>query len=496
MRTKLIFILFALLLLAVTACSEPDADGSASTAESRITEETGDVSVTDETAAVELEPDLPEMDFAGAAVNFLVRGEEANPTNFSHEIYAEAEIGDPINDAVFIRNKYVEELYNVVITETSTDDSIDYVTKSSLSGDGAYDVVMVRPNRVINLAQGGYLQNLKEVPYINLSQPWWDKNAVESLSILDKLYFVTGDINIMDNNAVWITMFNKNLFDNLGVEYPYALVESGEWTLDKLIEYALIGGADLNGDGAYDEFDQYGLIFACENTFPLVTASGFKLTEMSKNGVTLNPDIDGIHSVLDKVVSIVSEKSVTLLCEDYTSKYSNAWSEVMRASFRDGRGMLYVSGILSATFLRDMDNEFGIIPMPKYDSAQRNYYAWTNLNNASTLAIPVGVKNTEMSGFISEALAAKSMYTLTPAYYETTLSDKVSRDEDSIKMLDIILDSVVFDFGNIYDVGGVNSIFGNITKTGQNNFASAYASIEVKAQARIDELLELYKSIN
>ena len=493
MKTKIIFLLSALLILAVTACSsEPAAENN-----DTVSTETENVEaeVTETTAPAELLPNLPEMDFGGAAVNFLVRGEQAHPTNFSHEIFAEAEIGEPINDAVFIRNKFVEELYNVVITETSTDDSIDFITQSVMSGDGAYDVVMVRPNRVITLAQGGYLQNLKEVPYIDLSQPWWDKNAVESLAIMDKLYFVTGDINIMDNNAIWITMFNKNLFDNLGVEYPYELVNSGEWTLDKLIEYALLGGADLNGDGIYDEFDRYGLIFACENTFPLVTASGFRLTEMTKDSVTLNPDIDGIHSVLDKIVSIVSNKAVTLLCEDYTSKYSNAWSEVMRAGFRDGRGMLYVSGILSATFLRDMDNEFGIIPMPKYDASQKDYFAWTNLNNASTLAIPKGVKNTEMSGLISEALAAKSMYTLTPAYYETTLSDKVSRDEDSVKMLDIILDSVVFDFGNIYDVGGINGIFNNITKTGQNNFASAYAALEVKAQTRIDELLDLYKSI-
>jgi len=489
MRKKISLIISVLMLIAVfTASCAGDTGGDpVSTTAGDTTESTA--------RSAETEPAMPEMDFRGATMNFLVRGEQAQPTNFSHEIYAESEIGEPINDAVFRRNKYIEELYNVVITELSTDDTVENVTKSVMSGDSEFDAVMIRPNRVITLAQGGYLSNLKDVPYIDLSQPWWDRNAVENLSVLDKLYFVTGDINIMDNNAIWITMFNKNIFDNLNVDYPYDLVNSGDWTLDQLIEYAILGGSDLNGDGIYDEFDQYGLIFACENTFPLVTAAGYKLTETTKDDIKMSVNVDGIHSVLDKIVGIVNNKSVTLLCEDYTSKYSNAWSEVMRFSFREGRGMLYITGILSATFLRDMNDEFGIIPLPKYNSEQTEYHSWMNQNNSSTFAIPTGVKDLDMSGFISEALAAKSADTLTPAYYETTLSDKVSRDEDSIKMLDIILDSVVFDFGNIYDVGGINNVFTAITKSGENNFASSYSAVEIKADTVIDELLEIYKTI-
>lgn len=495
---KIVLILIAAIILSVSVISCSDNNTGSDNTTSANKNDTNDNNIeTNESETTELQPDLPDTDFGGETINFLVRGEQVQPTNFSHEIYAEMENGEPINDAVYRRNKYVEELYNVVITETNTDDSVENVTKSVMSGDGEYDIAMVRPNRVITLAQGGYLTNLKEVPYIDLSQPWWDQNAVRSLAILDKLYFVTGDINIMDNNAIWITMFNKNMFDNLSLDYPYALVENGEWTLDKLIEYAMLGGNDLNGDGLYDEFDQYGLIYACENTFPLVTASGHKLTDTSKKDtITMDLNIDGIHSTLDKIVNIVNNKSVTLLCEDYTNKYSNAWSEVMRFSFREGRGMLYITGILSATYLRDMENEFGIIPLPKADVKQTNYYSWMNQNNGSTFAIPTGNDNPEMIGIISEALAAESMYTLTPAYYETTLSDKVSRDEDSVKMLDIILNSVVFDFANIYNAGDINGIFTSITKNGVNNFASAYAAIEIKAQTRIDELIEIYSQID
>lgn len=67
-------------------------------------------------------PDLPDHDWGGENINFLVRGESAEPTNFSHEIYASEENGDVINDAVYRRNRAVQDRFNVVITETAQDD--------------------------------------------------------------------------------------------------------------------------------------------------------------------------------------------------------------------------------------------------------------------------------------------------------------------------------------------------------------------------------------
>ena len=52
-----------------------------------------------------------------------------------------------------------------------------------------------------------------------------------------------------------------------------------------------------------------------------------------------------------------------------------------------------------------------------------------------------------MSGAIIEAMAAKSMYTLTPAYYDVQLKYRDSHDDESGEMLDIIIDSISFEFG-------------------------------------------------
>ena len=41
--------------------------------------------------------------------------------------------------------------------------------------------------------------------------------------------------------------FNKNLFDELGFDYPYELVKDGEWTFDEFAYLAKKGGKDLVG---------------------------------------------------------------------------------------------------------------------------------------------------------------------------------------------------------------------------------------------------------
>lgn len=205
------------------------------------------------------------------------------------------------------------------------------------------------------------------------------------------------------------------------------------------------------------------------------------------------PDLEGIHSALDKVTALISDKSVTLRAEDYQGKgYSNVWSEVMRASFKDGRGLLYITGILSTTYLRDMEDEFGIIPLPKADTAQKEYKTWMNLNNSSMYAIPASSDTLEMTGIISEALAAESAKTLTPAYIDTTLSGKVARDEDSVAMLKIIIGSVNFDFANIFNLGSVNDIFSKCGKTGKNTFMSDYAAKEAAIHTAFEKMSETY----
>jgi hypothetical protein len=72
--------------------------------------------------------------------------------------------------------------------------------------------------------------------------------------------------------------------------------------------------------------------------------------------------------------------------------------------FTEGRLMFISSGLGSAQSYRNMDDEFGILPYPKYDSTDS--YATISDGSSPLLIIPITVKDYERTGAITEALCA------------------------------------------------------------------------------------------
>ena len=111
------------------------------------------------------------------------------------------------------------------------------------------------------------------------------------------------------------------------------------------------------------------------------------------------------------------------------------------------------------TLLRTMETDFGILPPPKFDENQANYYAAVDAWCMSAVSVPITVEDKEKTGLILETLAYESRYTLLPAYYYINLKTKFARDEESREMIDIILTNRLYDLGDIYYWGGFVSFF-------------------------------------
>ena len=56
--------------------------------------------------------------------------------------------------------------------------------------------------------------------------------------------------------------------------------------------------------------------------------------------------------------------------------------------------------------------------------------------------------NPEMASVILEAMACESQNSVIPAYYDVMLKVKLTRDEVSASMLDLIFENRVFDYGD------------------------------------------------
>ena len=152
---------------------------------------------------------------------------------------------------------------------------------------------------------------------------------------------------------------------------------------------------------------------------------------------------------------------------------------------------LFATGSANITGeFRDMESAYGILPCPKYDTAQSEYRSVSRTTH-NAFAMPVTCANVDAAGAVMEALSASNHETVIPAYFETALKTKYSRDNDSARMYDLIRETTVTDFGYVYNnaIGATTGLFDTgITK--ENTLASELASKKTSLEAALEVFLE------
>ena len=454
-----------------------------------------------ETAPAETEPqrelpDLPgDKDYGGYEFNVIDKG-AFNTHWTSRDVFAAEQTGDPINDAVYERNSKVEEKYNVKITEDAgQSDPAGAAKKVALAGDDTYDFYAFSMQSYASLATQGLLLDWNKIPYIDLDRVWYDQNCRESLSIGGKVYFASGDFNIMDKDATWAIMFNKNLARNLNLPDLYAMVNDGTWTMEALYSCMANASADINGDGQHGYDDQWGMAGENWNTNALVAAAGVKVFDKDENDMPfVAMNTERYFQAFEIASQIMGDRDKTM-SSSWVTGFADVWEDCFHAAFKEDRLLFYFTGLNRCTLLRSMETDFGIVPNPKYTESQERYYDLISLASGNGMAIPVTTQDTERTGIIVEALSAESKYTLTPAYYDITLKTKLSRDEESAAMLDIIFTSRVFELGLEFGWGGLFDLPGSLTGKGSDAIASSVAkkipSAEKAMQKDLDKLAAL-----
>jgi len=131
---------------------------------------------------------------------------------------------------------------------------------------------------------------------------------------------------------------------------------------------------------------------------------------------------------------------------------------------------------------RNMQDEYGIIPTPKFDKAQKDYYTYAH-DQYSVFMIPCTVNDPEMSAAVLEAMNYESYKTLQPTYYNLILKGRYANDAESRNMLDMITNNIKINcawiYAKIIDKPAAN-VFRMPIYERTGSFASAYAAAETK----------------
>ena len=434
----------------------------------------------DTTAAVtESGPAFPAVTFGGEEIHFLTEECTFGDQYTSIEIYSAGTDGSLLNDTVYNRNLIIEEKFDVRITEERLQNASKTAYNTVLAGEDLYDVVMPYLNSSVSNATAGLYRNLYDVEYLHLENSWWDQRANDNLQVGGKLYFTTGDISILDNECTMVLFFNKQMTAENDLGDPYALVKDGKWTLDSMFAMCADLTADLNGDDKLKSADdRFGLFCANNTPHSLFFATGERIVTTDKNGE--------LQLVMSNERSAEAVNAIMERCLD-KSNMTGGFDESVKA-FTEGRLLIAGWALTDINSIRDCQFDFGILPYPKYNEEQKEYYSLISTGLTPGVSIPVTNNEPEKAGLILEALAYYSVDTLTHAYYDIALNDRYSRDEESGDMLDIIFASRVYDFGFIYDVGGLGKLIETMFTGRSNTFVSKYEKQEAKALAALEEL--------
>ena len=400
-----------------------------------------------------------EIDYKGETVTILYWSDVERP---EFEITEEEADGDMVKEAIYRRNIATEERMGITYEWVGTDgDSGDrakftnYV-RNAFSGGTYYDIIATYSRTAGMLLTEGLIQDLNKIDdsYINTNQPWWPKSMLETCSIGDSLFFVSGDISTNVLHFMYAVYYNMDMLKNLNLDDPVALVDDMKWTIDSLINLTKETYIDLDQDGSATAGDQYGFCSTYFHLDAFYTGSDMMLlVPGTDTNLTISDDFFG-----QKTIDLVDKLGAWFKSGDCAVNPSGG-SVDYQTPFEEGNCLFRLDRVYVADnqhrggALRNVDWEYGILPVPMYDENQTEYI--TVVGNPFTLwCVMENAKDPQMSSAVIECLASEGYRKTSPMIFENNMKYRYTADVagkgDSARMFDIIRGSIAFDLGRIF----------------------------------------------
>lgn len=470
-KRLLALILCGLMLLSGAACSDngstKDTANNPADSGSENAEET----------AVQYVDDIPEgTTFGGTEIRFVLN-RDGGSVYFDEE---EQDFSDPVDEAVWKRNNLLEDRLDVTIAEPMVidDNSAKYVqqvTNSVTAGSDDYDLVIGHARFNIELLLNNVLLRLDDLNYIDLDKSYWSQGFNDNVAYNGSHFWAVGDISKYYISSTYIMVVNEQVWNNhFAGENIYDIVREGKWTLDELKARASVAYVDENGDGLQDVGDTYGLATGRGHTFNgMYLAAGVNYTDFDAEGMPVIA-INNEHTIAvhEKIHNLMyNSDGIIVMSDNDANTYEDGMFISNRMMFKLGQ-----LSFLENDAVRNMETNFYVVPMPKFDETQKNYRAGQHDGT------PIyGMLNTIADDRVDavaasfEAMCSMASTMVIPVYYDDILKSKYSRDPETAEMIDLIRSSLETDFGHVWsDSISSTSIFLFFTNKINNDHIASF----------------------
>ena len=477
-RILVAILIIAMMLPTVLSCAETS--GPDQTTEAAITEAPALDATTAAEETLYALSDIPsDLRFDGETIKFLYWQDVENP-----EFFVEDQNGEAVNDAIWSRNAKVEEQFGITLEFTGTPGNyqnqsafLNQCINSTQSGADAHDFFCGYSMTGATLMCQGIAQDLTGYSIIEFDKPWWPSSLIEKATIKDGVYFASGDISTNFLYMMYLCVFNKDLYTDitqLENKTLYEAVDNGEWTIDKFIELATGVYVDSNGDSTANQGDRFGFVSNNIHFDSFYTAANLFTVVPAEDGtIKLSEDLfsEKTQNLLTKVGAFLHESGD---CHFSSDQDIFAAGEAL---FTINRAQITNKKLTATSF------SYGILPVPKYDVEQEEYYTCMAFP-FTTYVLSTASTHSEAAAATLELMAYESYMQITPALFEEAMKLRYADQSDDSFMFDLIRETVVIDLGRLLTTKLDNLSYSLFRSAMNNNQGSSWASLE-KANTKL-----------
>ncbi len=386
--------------------------------------------------------------------------------NYEYELFGEEGSQDELDQLLNNRNQALKDRFNVELvsypaqTTGVNDQTSHYTLVSSALGNNNADFDFIamyawQSGKLI-LGNGGmYLDWRNDVPYcrdsIKAGAEWWPAGVNNDSTVCGHQYVAVSDACITAIEMAWVMTFNqelvasKNIPAKFGVSTMYEAVDEGVWTLDMV--YNILKDENTNGGevGKKDKEDTFGmLLHGATGLDAFAFSLGYHYVE--NDGVN-EPSLWTVNTGTVATLNTLRNFTDSMGCYVSLDSYEEC------TTFFAERHAIFASMTLEwlkFETMHNMEDKFGVLPYPKLNSSQKNYLTGSQ-DHYSVLSVPILTMGNrlEMTGAVVEAISAYNYKNVVDLYYEDLLYAN-SRDSESIRMINLIMDGRVYDLSTYH----------------------------------------------
>ncbi len=416
-------------------------------------------------------------------------------------VYQDGLVGDPVNRALYNRQQFMEQYFNIKISIENIYPSKDLMSdldKNFTNGQDFADILFIKSEEALRYAASkGQVMQLNNKEGFHLDASYWDQRIQTELSINGKLFLLEGDFSVYDELRTDGILYNRAMYKSLGHEDKYGdlsdVVLAGDWTFELLQTLIKDGSDDVNGDGL-DKEDTIGFFTNVGAPYCYFLGSGQKIVSTVEGRMVshLEESYAAVTETLNNTLTFFSTSpDVVVITNEFFGVAAGGYAEADKMMVA---GKSYMKGctLLDAMNLTDMKEDFGLLPIPKYTEEQDGYYCW--LGDGNALVIPATAHaHTEQIVKLAEALCYFSRYmdgdnlSLYNAFFDQLSTTSLCRTAADYKIMELIFASKTYDLDRACALTGIYSL---TTKLNPTTFSSDIAELKGAAGNNLNTYLE------